>query len=236
MEDIEKDNLTEQDSPLEKEESSSIEKEESKKSKKKSREQIRRRKAIWYSVRITLLAFVLGAIFAFIGEITEDRSNLIGSIILLVLLIAISIFFDGVGIAVTSCDLAPLTAMASKKVYGAKTAIKLVKNAPKVSSICSDLIGDTFGIISGVCATIIVFEWMVKMGTNDNKIELWITVAISAVVAALTIGGKSFVKNIAVNKSKEFTMFIAKTVAIFSKSERAILKNNRKQKNEEVDQ
>jgi len=234
MEDIEKDDLNEQDSPLEKEESSSIEpKEEPKKSKKLSKDQIRKRKAIWYSIRITLLALVLGALFAFISEITAERTNMIGSIILLVLLIVISIFFDGIGIAVTACDLAPLTSMASRKVYGSKTAIKMVKNASKVSSICSDLIGDTFGIISGACATVIVIEWMIKMGTENQNIELWITVAISSVVAALTIGGKSFIKNIAVDKSKEFTMFIAKIVAIFSKSERAILKNNRKKKNED---
>ena len=71
------------------------------------------------------------------------------------------------------------------------------------------------------------------MGTENQNIELWITVALSSIVAALTIGGKAFIKNIAVDKSKEFTMFIAKIVAIFSKSERAILKNNRKKKNED---
>ncbi len=76
MEDIEKDDLNEQDSPLEKEESSSIEpKEEPKKSKKLSKDQIRKRKAIWYSIRITLLALVLGALFAFISEITAERTK-----------------------------------------------------------------------------------------------------------------------------------------------------------------
>ena len=144
------------------------------------------------------------------------------------------IFFDGVGIAVTSCDLAPLTSMASRKEYGAKTAIKLVKNSSKVSSICSDLIGDTFGIVSGSCAAVLAIRLIEIYSVENEPIKMWISVVITAVVTALTIGGKSFLKHVAIEKSKEFTLFIAKTIAIFSKSERAILKKNRKKKDEDI--
>ena len=235
MDDIDKSNLNETEIPSENEESISIEtKENTKKSKKISKDKIKKRKAIWYSIRITLLALVLGALFAFISDITDEKTTLIGSIILLLALVLISIFFDGVGIAVTSCDLAPLTSMASRKEYAAKTAIKLVKNSSKVSSICSDLIGDTFGIVSGSCAAVLAIR-LIGIYSNDSEtFKMWISVAITAVVTALTIGGKSFLKHVAIEKSKEFTLFIAKIIAIFSKSERAILKKNRKKKDEEV--
>ena len=235
MDDIDKSNLNETEIPSESEESISIEsKENSKKSKKISKDKIKKRKAIWYSIRITLLALVLGGLFAFISDITDEKTTLIGSIILLLVLVLVSIFFDGVGIAVTSCDLAPLTSMASRKEYGAKTAIKLVKNSSKVSSICSDLIGDTFGIVSGSCAAVLAIRLIEIYSVENEPIKMWISVVITAVVTALTIGGKSFLKHVSIEKSKEFTLFIAKTIAIFSKSERAILKKNRKKKDEDI--
>jgi hypothetical protein len=45
-------------------------------------------------------------------------------------------------------------------------------------------------------------------------------VAISGVVSALTIGGKAFLKNIAIKNSKEFIMFIARLIAVFNPDER----------------
>ena len=197
-----------------------------------TKEQIRHRKAFWYSIRITILALALGILFSFISEILAQSHLLISSIILLILLIIISIFFDGIGIAATSCDLAPLTSMASRKVYGAKTAIKLVKNNSKVSSICSDLIGDTFGIVSGACATVIAIRIITLYALEQNTAALGITIAITSVVTALTIGGKSFVKNFAISKSQDFIMFVSKLIAIFSKNERAILKKKRNHNNE----
>lgn len=226
------DNLVEssEESLQENNDSLSISTQEKPDKKHLTKEQIKKRKAIWYSVRITLLALALGALFTFISDIIADTNSIIGSSILLVALIFISIFFDGIGIAATSCDIKPLTAMASRHVYGAKTALKMVKNNNKVSSICSDLIGDTFGIISGACATIISLALIYKFTDSGRPAELGITIAISSVVTALTIGGKSFLKNVAIEKSKEFVMFIAKICAIFSKSERAILKKNREDK------
>ena len=132
-----------------------------------------------------------------------------------------SILFDGIGVAVTSCDLAPLLSMSSRKVYGAKTAVRLVKNAEKVSNICNDVIGDIFGIISGGCSIVIVLEIMKILPTVSQQI---ITILLSSLVAALTIGGKAILKEVAIKNSKELVMFVAKFLAIFSKEERKIKK------------
>lgn len=224
------DNLEKGEESLQESTDSSISNQEKPEKKHLTKEQIRKRRAILYSVRITLLALALGALFSFISEIMADTDALIASSILLVLLILISIFFDAIGIAATSCDIKPLTAMASRHVYGAKTALKLVQNNSRVSTVCSDLVGDTFGIVSGACATIIALTCIVRYTDGGQGAELGITIAITAAVTALTIGGKSFVKNIAIDKSKEFMMFIGKVLGIFSKSERAILKKNREEK------
>lgn len=224
------DNLEKGEESLQESTDSSISNQEKPEKKHLTKEQIRKRRAILYSVRITLLALVLGALFSFISEIMADTDALIASSILLGLLILISIFFDAIGIAATSCDIKPLTAMASRHVYGAKTALKLVQNNSRVSTVCSDLVGDTFGIVSGACATIIALTCIVRYTDGGQGAELGITIAITAAVTALTIGGKSFVKNIAIDKSKEFMMFIGKVLGIFSKSERAILKKNREEK------
>ncbi len=230
------DNLENKEESLQDSNDSSISTQEKFEKKHLTKEQIKKRKAIFYSLRITLLALALGALFSLISEIMADTDALIASSILLVLLIIISIFFDAIGIAATSCDIKPLTAMASRHVYGAKTALKLVQNNHKVSTICSDLVGDTFGIVSGACATIIALTLIVKYTDGKQGAELGITIAITALVTALTIGGKSFVKNIAIEKSKEFMMFIGKVLGIFSKSERAILKQNREEKKSKKDE
>ncbi|MBO4695089.1 MAG: DUF21 domain-containing protein [Clostridia bacterium] len=224
------DNLETKEESLQDSNDSSISTQEKFEKKHKTKEEIKKRRVILYSIRITILALVLGAVFALISEIIADTGSIIASAILLVLLILISIFFDAVGIAATSCDIKPLTAMASRHVYGAKTALRLVQNNSRVSTICSDLIGDTFGIVSGACATIIALALIIEYTNGGQSAELGITIAITAGVTALTIGGKSFVKNIAIDKSKEFMMFIGKVLGIFSKSERAILKKNREEK------
>lgn len=128
-----------------------------------------------------------------------------------------SILFDGIGVAVTSCDITPIVSMASKKEYGAKTAMWLVKNNEKVSNVCNDVIGDIFGIISGACGAAIAIKIVTL---TDDKYQQWIAIAVSAVVSALTIGGKAFLKNIAITNSKEFVMFVARIIGIFHPEER----------------
>lgn len=85
-------------------------------------------------------------------------------ILLLAFLILASILFDAIGVAVTSCDVAPIASMASRKVHGAKTALWLVKNSGTVSSICNDVIGDIFGIISGACSAAVVVKITLSLG------------------------------------------------------------------------
>ena len=165
-----------------------------------------------WAIKITLITLVLSIVVSFITEITSTKSNVVVSILVLFLLILVSVLFDAIGVAATSCDIAPLLAMASKKVRGASQAVKLVKNAGKVSNICADVIGDMCGIISGSCCAAIVLMFAI-----NNPHEYLFNILASSIVAALTVGGKAFFKNVAIKRSKEMMLFVGRILSLFSR-------------------
>lgn len=167
---------------------------------------------IWL-ITITVLAFTISFIFSFISESTMPKVPLSLGIIILIIFIVIGIIFDMIGVAVTSSDEEPLHAMSSKKIKGAKTAVNFKKNAAKVSSFCNDVIGDICGIISGSAGVTIALSLSQKLNTNP----FWTGLFITAVIAALTIGGKAFSKSIAIKNSHKIVYITAKTMGIFEK-------------------
>ncbi len=189
----------------------------------KKKKNPKKKRNIWW-IKAGVISLVLGAFFSYISQLTASAEQMVVIILLLGFLILASILFDAIGVAVTSCDSTPIISMASRKVYGAKTALWLVKNSGTVSSICNDIIGDIFGIISGACSAAIVVKIVSKL---DSSWEIWLSIIISAIVSALTIGGKAFMKNVAINNSKDFVMFVARLIAPFSKDERKIRKKKK---------
>lgn len=169
-----------------------------------------------WAIKATVITFFLSAFFSLLSELTAS-AGIIVTTLLLVFLIFCGVLFDGVGVSVAACELAPLMSMASKKVPGAKTAIKLVKNAEVVSNICNDVIGDCCGILSGACASAVVIKLMMILPGTYEKI---IAIVMSAVVSALTVGGKAFLKNVAINNAKDFVMFTSKVISVFIKEKR----------------
>ena len=118
-----------------------------------------------------------------------------------------------IGVAITSADIEPFTAMASKKIKGAKTAISILKNADKASSFFCDIIGDACGIICGAIGASIV--GMIAISGNIEKIL--IGAIASAVIAALTVFGKAVGKNIAVSNANGIVFGVSKFLSIFKK-------------------
>ncbi len=189
---------------IKQEEDSSSEKKETKKSKTKKRN-------LW-AIKITIVTLCLSLVFSFITEITASKANILIAMLLLILLIIINIVFDGIGIAAASCEVAPLLSMSARKVPGAKIAVLLVKNAEKVSNICADVIGDICGIVSGACSVTIIAKIIF-----DNPNTYLYNIVLSSLVAAFTVGGKAFVKKIAIKNSKELIMFASRVIGIFYK-------------------
>ena len=177
----------------------------------------RRKKRNLWAIKATIATLVLSAFISFLTEITASVSNIIVTVILLLFIVMLGILFDGIGVAVTSCDITPIVSMASKKEYGAKTAMWLVKNNEKVSSVCNDVVGDIISIISGSCGAAIVVKLLTIL---DESWQQWLSIGVSAVISALMVGGKAFLKNVAISNSKEFVMFVARVVGVFHPEER----------------
>ena len=161
---------------------------------------------------IWVFTFFIAAVMTFVtSNLMQNTSVLVATIILLSIIL-ISIFFDIIGTAVTAAEEVPFHSMASRRVYGAKSAIKLLKSADKVSNFCNDVIGDVCGIISGSAATYIVLE-IANMGGLQNV--SYIEVLMGGLVAALTVGGKSIGKRVAINNSNQVIYKVAVVVRFF---------------------
>lgn len=165
----------------------------------------------WF-ITIFVLAFVLSIIFSFISTTAIGGLSLIPAIFVLLLVIFIGIVFDIVGVAVTVGKESDFNAMASKKISGAKTSLKLIKNSAKVANVCADVIGDVAGVLSGSISALIA----VKM-TSSLNLGFDVQFIISAIVASLTIGGKAIGKGIAQSKSTQIVGFVGKILKIFNK-------------------
>ena len=168
---------------------------------------------IKWVITVTFLAFFISFIFSFSSNTIMPKVNLFVGIIILLLFIAIGIVFDMVGVAVTSTDEEPLHAMSSKKIKGAKKAVSFKKNADKVSSFCNDVIG---GIVSGSAGVTISTSLSEKLNTS----VLYTGLVITALTAALTIGGKAFFKSIAIKNSNQIVHMTAKVLSIFEKKKK----------------
>ncbi len=169
-----------------------------------------KKKNLWplYALIITLF---LSFVFSLLSELILGNTNLVIAYVLIIIIILISIFFDMIGTAATACDIEPFLSMSARKVKGAKMAVKLVKNAEKVSSVCADIIGDICGIVSGACGGAIVLMQFV------NNSSIFISVLFSAVIAALMVSGKALGKSYAMSKSNKIIFFVAKTLSVFKK-------------------
>lgn len=182
-------------------------------SKKVNKKPVKNRKLVDYKwiITVTLLAFFISLIFSLFSESVIPNANSVVAITIILLFIGIGIVFDMVGIAITVADIKTFNSMASKQVKGAKLAIKLIKNSEKASSFCNDVIGDICGIISGSAGVALANI----IATNFNFNLLIVSLLITAIIAALTIGGKAMGKATAINKSTLILFRFSQVIANF---------------------
>ncbi|MEG0826090.1 MAG: hypothetical protein RR404_01330 [Bacilli bacterium] len=174
----------------------------------------KQKKSNWiWIIKITLLAFIISFIFSGLSEILISKINLIGGLAILIVFISLGVIFDMIGVAITSADEEPFHAKSSRKVKGASTAVKLLKNADKVSSFCNDVVGDICGILSGSAGVMIATTIINKFNINAFLVALLVT----AIIASLTIGGKAIGKGIAIKNNKTIVFIFSKVLAVFYK-------------------
>lgn len=180
----------------------------------KKKEKINKNKTEWnWIFKVVLISFTLSIVMSYVSTTTIPNINIIAGTVVTLLFIGLGILFDIIGVAVTSADEKVFNSMSARKIKGASLAVKIKKSAPKVSSLCCDIVGDTCGIISGTATATIA--------ANLSKIAhinvLLVTLLSSAIAASLTIGGKAIGKSFAMNKSNIILYEFAKIISVFAK-------------------
>ncbi len=161
-----------------------------------------------------ILTFLLSLLFSLITNIISYQFGIIATIVAIMFVISVGILFDLIGASSLAANEAPFHAMSSQKVKGAKTAIYLIKNNDKVSSICNDIIGDICGIVSGGLGAVLA----INISAHYDFNAAYITMLIAALISSLTVGGKALFKKVAIKHADKLIFNFAKVISIFKKN------------------
>ncbi len=184
-------------------------------SKKKIKSKQAKKKLPW-AVQVFFLSIGISAMLSFLSGEALAGAGLIIAFVVLLAFILLGILFDIIGVAVTAADERPFHSMASRKIPGSREALKLIRKANQVSSICNDVVGDICGIVSGSTVAVIVVRLHEVFGMESILTSL----AITALASGLTIGGKAVGKTFALDKSTTVLRIVGKFLYFFSRKKR----------------
>ncbi|RSL31989.1 hypothetical protein D7Z54_17455 [Salibacterium salarium] len=160
------------------------------------------KESIRWSILIAVITLVLAAIFSIISTAFLSGVGWAIGMLVVLFIVLTGVSFDMVGVAATAASEKPFHAMASKKITGSFQAMLITRNADKVANFCADVIGDISGVVSGTAASAVVLQLTISAGGNDGStLQFVLNVIFTAVVAALTVGGKALGKTLAINHS-----------------------------------
>ena len=168
---------------------------------------------VW-PVKVLILSFFLTIFFSVSSELVLSGSGIAVSILVIIVFVAIAVVSDMIGVAVTACNIQPFRAMASKRVRGAKEAIKLLSKADRVSSMCCDVIGDICGILSGAAGATIIVK--ILEGATSQALSIIVAALVSAVIASLTILGKAIGKKYSMSNCTSIVLTVGKVFSLFT--------------------
>ena len=172
-----------------------------------NRDKQKKRRDHW-PLRVFFISVVLSALLSFFSSTALDGTGYIVSTAVLAVFIGLGIAFDMVGVAVTAADPRPFHSMAAHKEKGGNEAIRLLKNANHVSSLCNDVVGDICGIVSGSTAAVIVTQLQRDFSTRS----ILLSIGITALISGITIGGKALGKTVAINDCTKVVYRVARVM------------------------
>ena len=168
-----------------------------------------RNKTIRWVVTIFIVTIFISGAISLLSDVIMENSSVFVAFLILLAIILIGIIFDIIGMAVASADEKPFHSMAARKVPGAQESIALLRNAERVSSICNDVVGDICGVVSGSASAIIAVQIISNFDFSWPQI---VSLAMSALAAGLTVGGKAIGKSFAVNSSTAIVHSVGKCI------------------------
>ncbi|RKL68777.1 hypothetical protein CR203_01650 [Salipaludibacillus neizhouensis] len=162
------------------------------------------KKSLNWSLIIAAVTLVLAAIFSVVSTAVLSGVNWGIGMVIVLLIVLLGVLSDTIGVAATAANERPFHAMAAEKLPGARHAVLITRNADRFSNFTNDVIGDIAGIISGTASAYVVLQLALQMGhTDGSSVQFGISILFTSIVAALTVGGKSVGKTIAITFSTE---------------------------------
>lgn len=171
-----------------------------------------RNKTIRWVVTIFLATILISGTISFVSDEIMERSSMFVAFIILFAIVLVGIIFDVIGVAVTSADEKPFHSMAARKVPGGAEAIRLLRNAERVSSICNDVVGDICGVVSGSASATIAAQILQNFSFSWSDV---ISLIMSGLVAGLTVGGKAIGKTFAINSCTKIVAGVGSVIYLF---------------------
>lgn len=169
---------------------------------------------IW-GFSVLFMSFGLTVVFSFLTELAiDENSSAVLCVVVLIVLLVLNIFCDILANAIISCKPEAFHAMASNKIKGAKRAVAFCRNASRLGSIFADVIGDICGIVSGAAGAVLATIMAVS---GEESVKIFSSILVSAVIGALTVGGKAFFKHFAIKFSKQIVFGFARFTTFFKK-------------------
>ena len=168
-----------------------------------------KRKNMQWVVTVFFTTILISGIISMISDEVMAGSSLAVAFVILLAIIFLGILFDIVGMAVATADEKPFHSMAARKVPGAHEAIRLLRNAERVSSICNDVVGDICGVVSGSASATIAALILTNVDIGWPRA---VSLAMSALVAGLTVGGKAIGKTVAVKSCTEIVHLVGRAI------------------------
>ena len=168
-----------------------------------------RSRTIRWVVSVFFVTLVVSGIISLVSDEVMASSGLLAAFAILLGIVFLGIIFDIIGMAVATASEKPFHSMAARKVPGAQEAIRLLRNAERVSSICNDVVGDICGVVSGSASATIAALILTHV---DAVWPRAVSLSMSALVAGLTVGGKAIGKTIAVNSCTQIVHLVGRVL------------------------
>lgn len=173
-----------------------------------------RLRTIRWVVTVFFTTLVVSGLIGLVSDEVMASSSLPVAFGILLFIVLLGIVFDIIGMAVASADEKPFHSMAARKVPGAQEAIRLLRNAERVSSICNDVVGDICGVVSGSASATIAALILTHVDT------VWprgVSLVMSSLVAGLTVGGKAIGKTFAVSSCTQIVHMVGRILSAWNR-------------------
>ena len=173
-----------------------------------------RLRAIQWVVTVFFTTLVVSGLIGLVSDEVMASSSLPVAFGILLFIVLLGIVFDIIGMAVASADEKPFHSMAARKVPGAQEAIRLLRNAERVSSICNDVVGDICGVVSGSASATIAALILTHVDTAWPR---GVSLVMSSLVAGLTVGGKAIGKTFAVSSCTQIVHMVGRILSAWNR-------------------